>query len=431
MSDRKTLVDEKTYRSFKGSDWPNFEEFIENNYQVKPMIENEIIEFVSIMEKKYHDIATPRTIELSVANQKRQNQIFFDKHYKYPPTSNPYKYQCRAPWETLGINNNGNAYICPSPSWIPIFVGNLLETDDIYADILNSDASLKIRKEISKRRYFYCNTTICDFFHDIDIDQYQHEPITDADKEPLIDNIEHHFYVNEIPKNLIFDFDYTCNFKCPSCRVEVQNWNNDHILRPINDRLVEKIKHLIIDKIQEQPTSIRWCGGEPFMSEVYMELFKYIISTGKPNIQNIIQTNGSLFIAKKDLLKDLLPYVEELRISFDAGCAETYALTRIGGDWDRLIENTKFVVSLIKENKFKTKVSADYVVQKNNYKDLPQFVKLCNELDIQINITHKMWNWGTWDEETFDDMNIYHPKHPLYEDLKTYFKLANLPMSKV
>ena len=166
------------------------------------------------------------------------------------------------------------------------------------------------------------------------------------------------------------------------------------------------------------------------MSDVYIELFNYIISTGKTNIQNIIQTNGSLFEAKKDLVQQLLPYVSDLRISFDAGCAETYALTRVGGDWNRLIENIKFVVKLIKEHKFKTRVSADYVVQKNNYKDLPKFVEICKELGIQVNITHKMWNWGTWDEETFDDMNAYHPDHPLYEDVKKYFRLANLPMAK-
>ena len=297
------------------------------------------------------------------------------------------------------------------------------------AKLVNSPISLKIRQEILAGRYYYCNTRICDFFNFKDTQKYQSQPTAqdDFDELEFIDHPDLH--VNKIPTNLIFDFDYTCNFKCPSCRTEIQNWNADHIRRPVNNRLVEKIKHLIIDNIQEQPINIRWCGGEPFMSEVYMELFKYIISTGNTNIQNIVQTNGSLFIAKKELVEDLLPYVSDLRISFDAGCPETYTLTRVGGDWDRLIENVKFVVALIQERKFKTIVSADYVVQKNNYKDLPQFVKVCKELGIQVNITHKMWNWGTWDEETFNDMNIYHPNHPLYQDLKTYFKLAGLPMA--
>ena len=421
MPDKKTLVDEKTYRFFRGTDWPNFADFVEDNYQVDTQIENELDQFIAMLKEKYDNIATPKTVELSLANQKRQGQIFFDKHYK--------ESVCRIPWQTLGVNNNGNAYICASPSWIPIFVGNLFESNNIY-DILNSSKSLKIRQEILSGRYYYCNTRICDFFNFKNTDSYKSQPQNPNDLNELQFKDSPLLHVNAIPTNLIFDFDYTCNFKCPSCRTEILNWNADHIRRPINNRLVNKIKYLIIDEIQDQPISIRWCGGEPFMSDVYLELFNYIISTGKTNIQNIIQTNGSLFTANKDLVKNFLPYVSDLRISFDAGCAETYKLTRVGGDWNRLIENTKFVVALIKENKFKTKVSADYVVQKNNYKDLPQFVQLCKELEIQVNITHKMWNWGTWDEETFKDMNIYHPSHPMYEDLKTYFKLADLPMAK-
>jgi MoaA/NifB/PqqE/SkfB family radical SAM enzyme len=422
MLDRKTIIDEKSYRVFKGVDWPDFNNFVNNNYQVDALIELEINKFVLVMEEKYNNIAIPMTTELSAANQKRQSQIFFNKKYTEKP-------RCRTPWETLGIEKNGNAYICASPSWIPIYTGNLFESTDVY-DILNSQKSLKIRQEILAGRYFYCNTRICSFFDFKDTNKYQSQPLTSADLEELEFEDSPDLYVNKIPANLIFDFDYTCNFKCPSCRTEIHNWNADHIIRPINDSLVEKIKHLIIDEIKEQPVVIRWCGGEPFMSEVYIELFNYIISTGKTNIQNIIQTNGSLLDSKKELVQNFLPYVTDLRISFDAGCAETYKLTRLGGNWDRLIENTKLVLKLIEESGVNTKISADFVVQKHNYKDLPKFVKICNELGIKINLMQKMWNWGTWESDTFNDMNVYHPDHLLYKDVEQYFKMANLPMAK-
>ena len=172
MSDRKTLVDEKTYRFFKGSDWPEFNDFIENNYHIDKSIEDEINDFMSIMEQKYDDIATPKTIELSLSNQKRQSQVFFNKQYT--------ESRCRIPWETLGVNNNGNAYICASPSWIPIFVGNLFESDNIY-NILNSQTSLKIRQEILAGRYYYCNTRICDFFNFKDTAKYQSQPTIQDD----------------------------------------------------------------------------------------------------------------------------------------------------------------------------------------------------------------------------------------------------------
>lgn len=422
MTDLKKITDEKIYRSWKGVDWPNYEDFVNNNYVVGDNIQKELDDFTEITQKRYNDIALPRTIELSKSNQERQKQIFYNKHFNLESG-------CKVPWNTIGINANGNVYICQSPSWIPIFVGNIFQTDDIF-EILNSEIARKIRFEILNKTYYYCNNTICDFFRKIDTNNYEKKPNhkNDLIEQKFVDSSA--LYVTQIPTEIIFDFDYTCNFKCPSCRTEVENWNNDHVRRPINNQIVEKIKTMVIDKIESQFITIRWCGGEPFMSEVYLNLFDYIIKTKKTNIQNIIQTNGSLLQSKKDLMIKLLPFISNLYISFDAGTEETYKITRVGGDWNRLLDNTKFILKLIKEYNFRTVVRADFVVQKDNYKDLPEFVNLCKQLGIRPNHMQKMWNWGTWDQETFESLNVYDKKHLLYEDVKMYFNRANLPIAK-
>ena len=419
--DLEKIIDKKSYRDFKGADWPAYESFVKNDYTVSDKIKTEIDQFVSTMHDQYKNLSSTRTIELSNANQKRQGQIFYNK--SFIGTN-----KCRIPWETLGVNANGNIFICSSPSWIPIFIGSILEADNIF-EILNSETAKKIRLEILENRYFYCNSNICGFFQHQDQSTYK-KSFEVADITALnVSTDNDDLCVNHIPKELIFDFDPTCNFKCPSCRIEHQNYNNHHVIRPINNMISEKIKKLIIDKIEDQPIVIRWAGGEPFMSEVYLDLFDYIIKTNKKNIKNIIQTNGSLFKSKPDLLEKLLPFISNLRISFDAGCEDTYKLTRVGGDWKKLLENVMYIKELIKQHKFKTILSADFVVQKNNYKDLPAFASLCRELNLSMNI-QKMWNWGTWDTETFHDMNVYDRKHYLYNDVVKYFELANLPMAK-
>lgn len=420
MNNLPFIVNEKLYRTFKGADWPTYEQFLNKNYTVNNNIQKEIDNFIAQVHENYNHIASAKTEYLSQANQDRQKQIFYDKNYQIK--------QCKVPWDTLGINANGNVFICQSPSWIPIFVGNILESNDIF-DILNSDQALKIRQEILAGRYYYCNSKICGFFDYIDPKTYQSTPISNNSPLPLIKKQE--LFVTSIPKSLIFDFDYTCNFKCPSCRVENINWNNNNMIRPINDTIVSKIKELIIDKIENQSISIRWGGGEPFMSEVYIDLYEYIIKKQKKNIQNVIHTNGSLLLAKKNLITRFLPYISQLRISFDAGSAEVYRVTRVGGDWDNLIENVKFIIDYVKKNNLHTKVLADFVVQKDNYKDLPNYVNLCKTLGITVNQTQKMWNWGTWDDELFKEMNVYNPNHYLYEDVKKYFQIAQLPVTKI
>ena len=141
------------------------------------------------------------------------------------------------------------------------------------------------------------------------------------------------------------------------------NWNNDHLRRPVNDQISAKVKKLIIDQIDKEQVVIRWCGGEPFISEVYLDLLEYIISKEKSNIQHVIMTNGSNL--KSRTVRALLPYIKELRVSFDAATPETYALTRVNGNWTKLLENIAHIQSL-----GFNRITADFVVQKDNYHEI-------------------------------------------------------------
>lgn len=412
MSNYRDYISEKDYRLMAGTSWPSYSDFINNVEVTDTKIAEELKSFIATMIEKQRNIRIGDGTILAEENQQRQQQNFFVKTV--------HARSCTVPWETLGINTNGEAFICQSPSWVPKFVGNILKEDDIY-NVLNSDIAKEIRREILANRYYYCNHKICGFFSTMPETQFtlhknQQEPTMQEFHKKLLT-------VNRIPTNLIFDFDYTCNFKCPSCRTELINWNNDYLRRPINNKVVEKIKNLIIDKIETQPISIRWAGGEPFISEVYLDLLEYIIATGKTNIKHIIQTNGSYL--KSKVVEQLLPNISELRISFDAGTPETYAKTRVNGNWFKLLDNVQYIKNLISVTGAATKLTADFVVQKDNYKDIPKFFFICDKLGITNINLQKMWNWGTWDQETFDENNIWNPDHLEYTQLQEQFNLVN------
>jgi organic radical activating enzyme len=412
MTDLNKIVDEKIYRSFRGGDWPSFGDFLAGVRPTK--VAHEIEEFITMMQQNYSAVAEQDIDQQAESNQQRQQQIFFDKHV-------PSTIRCRVPWETMGVNTNGSVFICESPSWVPRFVGSLLEVDDVY-EVLNSDVAQSIRQEIDQGRYYYCNHKISRFLatkhKDINI-----TPVADEDLQPLPYISSSRTQVTAIPRNLIFDFDYTCNFRCPSCRTELINNNKHHVIRPINDRISRKIKHLVIDQIGNQPIEIRWAGGEPFISEVYVDLMEYCVASGK-NIKHIIQTNGSYLIAKADLLEQLLPHIKELRISFDAATAKTYSQIRVGGVWEHLLENVRHVQEQIARLATKTVVSVDFVVQQDNYREIPMLRKLCQEIGIAKIQYQRMWNWGTWPLMEFNKRNIYNPEHPDYQQLLTAFNLA-------
>jgi molybdenum cofactor biosynthesis enzyme MoaA len=404
------FIGEKDYRTFAGGSWPTFSDFQIGKKAQNPEIQQEIDSFVEMMQQTYQDL-NPDPDHLAVANQHRQGQQFFDKKY----IANG----CRIPWTTLGINANGNAFICSSPSWVPKFVGNIVSDADIWA-VLNSETAQRIRQEIYHGRYYYCNNQLCNFFGQVPTNKYQNIVTTSDDPLPYESRAE--YQVHEIPSQLIFDFDYTCNFRCPSCRTETINNNKHRVIRSMNDSIVQQIKTEIIDRIGKQPVNIRWAGGEPFISEPYLELFEYINSVNKPNITHTIQTNGSYLKNKKELLAKLLPSVQELRVSFDAATADTYALTRVGGVWTNLIDNVQWVKEFISANKLNTVLSADFVVQKLNYQEIPAFKQLCKDLGITNIKYQKMWNWGTWTQGEFHSHNVYNRDHNEYPKLIEIFR---------
>lgn len=344
-------------------------------------------------------------------HQRKNNQLeIFDRHVKDTPT-------CRKPWRNLVINQFGITYICQSPAWLAKGVGSLLDHSDFF-DLLNSYEAQSIRSEISLGRYSYCNHKICShLLHNKNLQLLPQQP------EDLIlltkDQFTADSIVTTLPIEICFDFDYTCNFKCPSCRTDMINHNQGPLWES-NRLLVEKIKHVIIDRYIKtgDPVTFRWAGGEPFVSQAYIDLWQYIVDHKAKNIRNVIQTNGSYLIKRSRLLENFIQYVDSIRISIDAGTADTYSRVRVNGRWDTLIENIKYIKTLIDKQSNYIKLQSDFVIQQDNYLEIPEYIKLAEELGFDNIYMGRMWNWGTWNDIEFKKLNVSNPQHVEHEKLQ-------------
>lgn len=337
-----------------------------------------------------------------------QHQIF-DKKVTLP--------KCPAPWEYLVINKYGETYTCLSPAWLPKSIGSILDYNNLF-DLLNTHEARSIRSEISTGRYSYCNNRICAYIHK---DYYNATPQADF---KLLTEYTQDSLTTALPKEICFDFDYTCNFKCPSCRTEMIN-NNHGVEYEINKKLVKKIKDVILKEYIDTPVTIRWAGGEPFVSKSYLEIWKYIIKLGNTNIKNAIQTNGSYLLRRSTILEKFLPYVHAINVSFDAGTADTYKHIRLNGKWDTLIKNCQFLKKITAN--YEIKLVSSFVVQKGNYKEIPKYVEIAESLGFHEIQLSKMWNWGTWEDEEFRELNVSDSNHPKYSELIKIIESCETP----
>ena len=82
-----------------------------------------------------------------------------------------------------------------------------------------------------------------------------------------------------------------------------------------------------------------------------------------------------------------------------------------------MCSRTYIITSSVASIPLKVRVKADFVVQLDNYQEIPQFRTLCDELGIkQINF-QRMLNWNTWPIEELDRRNVYNANHPLYPEV--------------
>lgn len=150
-----------------------------------------------------------------------------------------------------------------------------------------------------------------------------------------------------------------------------------------------------------------------------------------PNLKYIhLHTNAILWTRQVwNKINKIHKYVKSFEISIDAATKDTYEnKVRLGGDWDKLIENLNFIESIqtIPRMRF------SFVVQKNNYFEMLDFYNLISsmfqkqkrKLEILfIGIT----DWGSYTEEEFREQEIQNPNHPEHSKfLKELQKIVNL-----
>lgn len=224
------------------------------------------------------------------------------------------------------------------------------------------------------------------------------------------------------PKRIKICIDQSCNLRCPTCRDNIIPNTDLNTALTLNQ--LRKVEEGFSDELEEFFTS---GTGDPLYSKPMREYLINFPVEKYPKLDRIIlHTNGILLTTKLwDKLKNVRKFIKQVEISIDAATKDTYEnKTRLGGKWDVLMENLKFI------NKIESidKITTSFVTQQANYKEIIPFVELMNKIFYKHrdhkNIFYRVANWGTFSEEEYKEVNVLdstHPEH--YEFLNEVRKL--------
>lgn len=321
------------------------------------------------------------------------------------------KYVCGNPWLLAEVFED-SAYMC-CPHWLPEPLPNPKEIKKEW----NGDKATKIRESILDGSYSYCREDRC--------------PKLISLKEGKV----HGFFKKEeflkiygdkkeqSPQIVKFNFDRSCNLKCPSCRLDLINMKGKE--REEADELAMSIEEQLGPELEE----VQLTGtGDPFYSRTFRQWLLRFEPSNYPSLKRVhLHTNGTLWNKYNwDKMKKVHPYVSTCEISVDAATKDTYEnKVRLGGKWDDIVNNLNYISTL----PYLRDVTVSFVMQEKNFTELKSFYDFIEGIfkNSKKNwkvVFHRLNNYGHMTEEQFKDQDISNPLHRKYpEFIKLYKQL--------
>ncbi|MCO4795022.1 MAG: SPASM domain-containing protein [Bacteriovoracaceae bacterium] len=326
---------------------------------------------------------------------------------------------CPRPFEYLEMGNpteDGLPCFCCCPTWVPTSVGDISKQS--LEDIWNSKEMQNIRQSILDGSYSYCNKDLCPEIRD---NRLLEKKYLFNEKHQKI--VKENLVVLDGPKILNLSNDRSCNLTCPSCRVEkimITHGEEYEQMKKVHMKLLD-------DSLVNLELIIFCSSGDPFASHLYRRLLFGLDGEKYPNLKVQIVTNGLLFNSEVwDQMKKIHGNIDSVFVSVDASTEDTYRIVRRGGELSDLIPNLEFLGGLRRSNLI-NHYQLDFVVQSQNYREMPDFVNLGKRVNADKVFFQKVVNWGTWSDEEYLKNAIWLPTHPEY---KLFLDVLSHPLMK-
>ena len=113
-------------------------------------------------------------------------------------------------------------------------------------------------------------------------------------------------------------------------------------------------------------------------------------------------------------MKKIQKNIKCVIVSLDASTESTYNVVRRGGNWNALLNNLGFI-SELKEQGTIPYLRLDFVVQRENYKEMVDFIKIAKRFKATKCYFSLVSDWGTWPVEEYKKNAIWKKDHPEFE----------------
>lgn len=301
---------------------------------------------------------------------------------------------CMAPFSEVEIDELGNINCCCAQYTDSYSFGNIFEEG--FNAVWNGKKAKDFRRDVIAGKYTYCHTDICNFGR-----------LKPRKSRPLL--------TAPYPKYVTIAYDQTCNLMCTTCR--------DSIIKDCNmssEQLDENIQKYYLPVCKNAKELVLNSIGECLISKHSRKLIQKVAEE-YPNLEFNIMTNGT--VCNEIVLNHLglIGRLSTIQVSIHATTKETYNKIARTGNFDCVMKNLKWLSEQKKKGVIPD-VLINFVVHKINYKEMADFVKLAEDLDI----TASFWELQNWNcskmLDNYEDYAVFHRDNPHFQDFLEILK---------
>lgn len=319
---------------------------------------------------------------------------------------------CERPFrwlEVSGMRLRGEAHLC-CPSWLDMPVGDL--SLQAVEEVWNGDTAQRIRQSILDGSFRYCDASRCPFLASRVAPVRRRAEIEDPELRMVLE--QSLTVLPWGPREINCAFDRSCNLSCPSCRTEmIVEKEAVGEIRTIGERLRR-------EALPGARVLYVTGSGDPFGSPFFRSWLQDMTEDDVRGLERIhLHTNAQLWTRRawERLPAHVRERVRTTEISVDAATPGTYAENRRGGRFDTLLENLELVAELRRAGPLSW-VGLSFVVQENNFAEMPAFVALAKRFGFDLVMFNKLLNWGTFSPSEYRSRAVHLLEHARHAELR-------------
>jgi pyruvate-formate lyase-activating enzyme len=318
---------------------------------------------------------------------------------------------CPHPFTSLETTHTGLAFVC-CPVWLPTPIGTL---DTEAVSLWTGTTAQKIRESIVDGSFRYCDHRHCSFITNRTL-----PPRDSESARAILDDYTAKGTVDRLPRYVTLSHDKSCNLSCPSCRS--RTYVADKSKQGALDRLTETS---ILPLLRHAERVNITGSGDPFGSNHFRNLITRLAEPDFAELQIDLHTNGQLWDERAWTELRLQGRVHYAQISIDAARAETYAIVRRGGSFDRLLKNLAFVKRLRESGEI-AELEFSMVVQARNFREMPDFVALGQSFGADAVSFQMIRKRDIFSAREFEAAFIGNPEHVEYREFLEVLRAPEL-----